>query len=86
MTLVVISEKGQITIPAGVRRKLGLKPKTKVDVEIRDNEIVVRPIKSVMELYGILHHLVEGKNEDWETVRRKTEEIVAREVAREGTD
>ena len=83
MTLVVISEKGQITLPSALRRKLGIKPRSRVEVELREHEIIVRPVKTVRELYGALHEYAEGKTDDWETVRRLTEQAVAEEVANE---
>ena len=86
MTVVVISEKGQITIPASVRKALGLKPKAKLEVEARDNEVVMRPVKSILDLGGSLSKYAKGKTDDWETVRRKTMEAVAAEVAREGME
>lgn len=86
MITAQVSDKGQITIPAEVRRKLGLKAKSRVEIEIRDNVAVLRPIKSILELSGILHEYAKGKTTDWETIRTETERIVAEQVAREGLD
>lgn len=44
MEVVKTSSKGQVVIPAGIRRKLGLAPGDRVTVELRDGEIVVRPL------------------------------------------
>ena len=40
------TSKGQIVIPSIIRRKLGIKEGTRIQVELneRDNEIVLRPI------------------------------------------
>jgi len=53
-----ISSKGQITVPLGVRERLGLVPGTQVEFVVRDAEVVLRkggkggdPVDRV---YGIL--------------------------------
>jgi len=86
MITAQLSDKGQITVPARVRRKLGMKPRSRVEIEVRDNELVLRPMKSVSELSGILHEYAKGKTTDWDTIRKETMRIVAEQVAREGLD
>jgi len=86
MITAQVSDKGQITIPASVRKKLGLKPKSRVEIEIRDNVAVIRPMKSISELYGIFHEAAKGKTTDWDEIIDETMRIVAEEVAREGLD
>ncbi len=81
MILVKVSERGQISIPAAARRKLGIKPKSKVEVEVGEKEIILRPVRSISELYGIFHRYAKGKTRDWETIRTETERRVAREIA-----
>ena len=53
MTTVRVSERGLISIPAAARRKLGIKPKSNVLIEVRENEIAIKPMKSIMEVAGI---------------------------------
>ena len=86
MATVRISDKGQVTLPAAARRKLGIAPKSHVDIEVRENEIVIRPIKSVGELGGVFRERAKGKTTDWKTIRDRTEQVVAEEVAREGRE
>ena len=86
MITAQVSDKGQITIPAAVRRKLGLKAKSRVEIEVRDNVAVLRPVKSIRELSGILRDYVKGKTSDWETVRTQAERAVAEQVVREGLE
>jgi len=86
MITVQVSDKGQITIPASVRRKLGLKAKSRVEIDIRDNEAVIRPVQSILELSGILQGYAKGKTTDWETIRSQVERDVAEQVAREGLE
>lgn len=44
MPVVQLSTKGQMIIPIGIRKKYGLKPKSKVEVIDLDNEILIYPI------------------------------------------
>ena len=46
MTISVITTKGQIVIPSKIRRKLNMKSGTKIYIEERGNEIILKPITS----------------------------------------
>ena len=54
MAISTISSKGQITLPASARRKLGIRAHDRVTVETRDDAIVIRRIKNFFELEGFL--------------------------------
>jgi len=41
--MVIIDNKGRVVIPKEIREKFGLKPGAKLQVEIRENEIVFKP-------------------------------------------
>ena len=58
MTTATMTSKGQITIPADVRKKLRLRAGTKVDfAENKAGEIVLRPkTGDIRELRGIFKH------------------------------
>ena len=47
---VIVSSRGQITLPAKVRKRLGIKPGSVVLVEERAGELVLRPVGEI-ELY-----------------------------------
>ena len=47
---VIVSNRGQITLPAQVRKRLGIKPGSVVLVEEREGEFVLRPVGEI-ELY-----------------------------------
>lgn len=83
MSSVKMSSKGQITLPAAARRKLGIKPNSRLEIEVRDNEIAVRPVKSISELGGIFSEYAKGKTTDWEIIRAETEKAIAEEVVNE---
>lgn len=77
MAIARISDKGQITLPVEIRRELGLKAKSQVRIDIRNGEVVVRPIKSVRDLYGVFAEAAKGKHADWETEREAMYQAVA---------
>jgi AbrB family looped-hinge helix DNA binding protein len=84
MQLARVSSKGQITLPAAARRKLGIKPHSAVEVITGDSEITIRPTRSIRELSGIFRDRIPpGPPLGWEEERRIMEEAVAREVAKE---
>ena len=43
MVTVIIGERGQVTIPKRWRDKLGMKPKSPVVLELRENGILIKP-------------------------------------------
>lgn len=83
MTTARVSEKGQVTLPAQARRRLGIEPRSKVEVEVREKDILIRPVRSIRDVCGAFKDLLGDKRFDWETERAETERIVAEEVARE---
>lgn len=83
MATVTISDKGQVTLPAGIRKKLGLGPRRKMEVTECNGRIVMEPVKSILDLYGVFHEQAQGKTGDWETVRNQVEAAVAEEVVNE---
>ncbi len=50
-----VEDKGRVVIPADVRRRLGIKPGTKLEVDVRDGGIVMKPLRriSAKDLLGI---------------------------------
>lgn len=57
--LTVVTRKGQITLPAEIRRSLGIEEGDKIAVSIADPQnarIMLRPIRSVAEMtFGAVH-------------------------------
>ena len=79
-----VTEKGQVTLPAGMRRALGLKPKDRVVFELDEKEKVlrVRRAESVVDKWfgfaGKLDHPMTDKE-----LREAFEQGVADEVMSE---
>jgi antitoxin PrlF len=66
MPTVTVSDKGQVVIPAAIRRRLGLGPGSKLDFELEGDSIRVRPLKSIPpsrteDGYGLLRCDLPGK-------------------------
>ena len=83
MQIAQVSERGQITIPAEIRRRLGLRPGAKLEIEVREDAVILRPVPSISTLAGIFRRYAHQKPADWKTVRTETERAVAKEVAQE---
>ncbi len=47
MSSVTVSDKGQVVIPAAIRRRLGIAPGSKLDFELEGDSIRVRLRKSI---------------------------------------
>jgi AbrB family looped-hinge helix DNA binding protein len=51
---VSITQQGQITIPAKIRKELGLNKKGKANVSIKNNSMIVEPVPDFLEMIGSL--------------------------------
>jgi AbrB family looped-hinge helix DNA binding protein len=77
-----LTQKGQVTIPAEVRARLGLKPKDVVRFEIEGDVVKLKPATSrLLEGYGAVAPV--HKPEDWKKVRTVVEQDMAEEVKAE---
>ncbi len=43
METLIMGERGQVTIPKKYREKLGIKPKSPIVLELKENGILIRP-------------------------------------------
>ena len=44
----IVEDKGRVVIPAEVRKRLGIRPGTELEVDVRDGGILMRPRRKVM--------------------------------------
>jgi AbrB family looped-hinge helix DNA binding protein len=51
-TAVVVTRKGQITIPVEIRRKFGIEESSKVEITEEEGMIVIRKRPSIFDLAG----------------------------------
>ena len=78
-----VSPKGQVTIPAEIRRLLGVRPRDKVAFEVTDGQVLIRPARGNLEsLYRSVPAL-DRPVSDKEMTQLAQEEH-ARAVAEEG--
>lgn len=49
---VVVTKKGQVTIPVEIRRKFGIEESSKVEIVEKNGEIVIRKRPSIFDLAG----------------------------------
>ena len=52
MMEVVVTRKGQITIPAKIRKKLKIIEGSRVSVRLEKNKIIIEPVISIFDLAG----------------------------------
>lgn len=80
-----ISTKGQVTIPARVRKELNLQPQDKVHFEVEAGKVVLRPVRreDLLAVYNSVD--TEGKPTNIHTIREETEKAVGEQAAKEGT-
>lgn len=77
-----LTQKGQVTIPAEIRARLGLKPKDFVRFELVGNEVKLKPASSTL-LAGYGAVAPRKKPENWQQVRSEMEQAIAEEVEAE---
>ena len=78
-----VTQKGQATIPAPIRKKLGIKPNSKVVFELnKKNGAVIRPIPDFLSFQGSLKS---DKPFDIEAMDKAVEEAVAKEYAKKSS-
>jgi len=71
---------GRVTIPAEIRRELGIEPGSRVELIPTEDGLIIRPLKGVMEVAGSLHKYAKYPVPDWNEVREATHRAVAEEV------
>lgn len=78
--LVSITSQGQISIPAEIRRNLGLTKYKKAFVRQEGERVVIEPVFDFMELEGSLHYkAIKGKSID--EIIKLEEEAISKAVA-----
>lgn len=79
MLAVNTLSKGQVVLPASVRKKLGIEPGTRLAVTVRDNLVELRPLPKdpIRALYGCL------KGPDGADIIREYQEEKRREIERD---
>lgn len=74
-----VTQKGQATIPAPIRKKLGIKPNGKVAFTIRKNDVVIKPVVDFFTLRGSIKS---KKKFDIEAMDKAVIQSVAKEYGK----
>lgn len=74
-----VTQKGQATIPAPIRKKLGLKPNDKVIFELKDNEVFV---KSTTDFFSLKGSVKSKKPFNIEAMDRAVEDAIVNKYAK----
>jgi len=84
--LTVVTRKGQITVPAAIRKALALREGDKVALSLTDREkplVTLRPVRSVAEMtFGSV--TPRRQPEDFQELRRLFAESLAEETRAQG--
>lgn len=80
-----VSPKGQVTIPAEIRRRLGVRPKDHVVFRIVDNVVQIEPERATLEsIYGAVPPLTPRRS--WKEIEAIAREELAANAAIEGIE
>lgn len=72
MEIVKLSAKGQIVIPAWIRKELGLSKGDRLLIERRQEEVILKPVVKLSKLRGI--DKLEGATEGVARIRKEWDE------------
>ncbi len=79
-----ITQKGQVTMPAEIRRLLGVGPKDRIEYFVEDGRVEVRAARSRIDQLGSSIREVPGREgTDYEEVRHLMLEDLADEIVRD---
>lgn len=75
--MTTVTQKGQITIPVELRRRFGLRKGTPCTFMVRNNQIVLVPLKTNMTIEDYEQLFREGlkDTEDFLTYKRKEKQL-----------
>lgn len=81
-----VTEKGQVTIPAPLRRRLNITPGSQVVFEAERGAARLRPARGLLAIAGTGKRGVPKRllGLPWRTVRKRAWEAAARDVVRRG--
>lgn len=80
-----ITQKGQVTIPVEMRRKLDLKPFDRLIFRVEKEKLIAEPAKQTfLDLAGSLHYKHKGKKPlDFKKLRRRMEKEISLRIIEE---
>jgi AbrB family looped-hinge helix DNA binding protein len=62
--ITTVTQKGQVTIPASIRKLLGIQPKQKVEFNYSNGQVTISPVKDFLDFGGTISTPAKNKNKD----------------------
>lgn len=72
MGITSVTKKGQVTIPADVRRALKIKERDRVEVTVDGDKAVIKKLSAVSDLRGSIPVTKTRRGADWRRIERET--------------
>lgn len=73
-----VTRKGQVTIPADVRRALSIKERDKVLITLAGKVAVIQKVPALLDLEGSVHVPKRLRGAPWKEIEKKAREARAR--------
>jgi AbrB family looped-hinge helix DNA binding protein len=80
-----ITSRGQTTLPKEIREALGLKAGSKVAYEIKEDIVLLRKPRGILDSFAALKRDLPGKKPDYRKARAEARESWTEEASREDT-
>ena len=81
MPIVVLTSKGQMTIPKEVRKALNLQPSEKVIVVVEGTQAILKPLRgNLLDLGGSIKIPEEEKPIEFRKVRKEVKKKMAKKI------
>jgi antitoxin PrlF len=78
-----VTQKGQVTIPADIRRELNLETGDRVEFLVEGGTVRISPARSVVQAsFGVVKPL--SRPEDFRAIREEIEQAIAEEAMQRG--
>lgn len=71
MGITSVTKKGQMTIPADIRRALDIKERDRVEVKIKGNTAIIKKVTSAADLRGSVD-VGKKRGADWKKIESET--------------
>jgi len=68
-SIATVTSKGQVTLPAAIRRALGVDAGDKVSFSVESSHVVVRPVPDFLSLAGSVPVPPDVRGLDWPQIR-----------------
>ena len=82
MPIVVLTSKGQMTIPKEVRKALNLRPSEKVIIVVEGNQAIIKPLRgNLLDIGGSIKISVKEKPINFKKVREEVKKRIAKRIA-----